>query len=152
MTTIFIVYLHFLGVIALFALLFTQILLFRPDLGPAEHRRLVLLDLAYGGAAALVLLTGLARVFLSGAGAGFYFSNPTFHFMGAAFVIAAVLSLYPTRRFIRRGRELRAGRAPALAPDVSQWIVRIQYAELALLLLALWFAILMARGLRIGYL
>lgn len=149
MSTLLVVYLHYLGVVALFALLFAQILLFRPDLALAEQRRLVFLDLAYGAAATLVLLTGLARALLSGAAPGFYFTNPSFHLMGAAFLAAALLSLYPTRRFIVRWRALRgADRAP-LSSEVSARIVRIQLAELALLLAALWLAVLMARGLRI---
>ena len=143
------VYLHYLGVAALFALLFAQILLFRPDLVLAEQRRLVFLDLAYGGAATLVLLTGLARVLLSGAAPGYYFRNPSFHLMGAAFLAAALLSLDPTRRFIVRWRTLRAADRTPLAGPVSARIVRIQLVELALLLVALWLAVLMARGLRI---
>lgn len=150
MSALLVVYLHFLGVAALFALLFAQILLYRPDLSAAEHRRLVILDLAYGVAATLVLGTGVARVFLSGAGSAFYFSNPTFHLMGAAFLAAALLSLYPTRRFIVRARALRAGAAAPLAAPVSARIARIQLAELVLLLVALWLAVLMARGVRVG--
>ena len=149
MSTLLIVYLHYLGVAALFALLFAQTLLFRPDLALAEQRRLVLLDLAYGAAATLVLLTGLARVFLSGAAPGFYFTNPSFHLMGTAFLAAALLSLYPTRQFIRRWRALRTANRAPLTSAVSARIVRIQLTELALLLVALWLAVLMARGLRI---
>lgn len=147
MGTLFVIYLHFLGVVALFALLFAQILLFRPDLAPADHRRLTFLDLAYGGVATLVLLTGLLRLYLSGTGTGYYLSNPSFHLMGAAFLAAAVLSFYPTRRFVVRWQAQRAGRDVPIAPDVAARIARIQLIELALLVLALWFAVLMARGL-----
>ena len=149
MSTLLIVYLHYLGVAALFALLFAQTLLFRPDLALAEQLRLVFLDLAYGAAATLVLLTGLARVFSSGAVPGFYLTNPSFHLMGAAFLAAAVLSLYPTRQFIKRWRALRAANRAPLGAAVSARIVCIQLAELALLLVALWLAVLMARGLRV---
>jgi len=148
MGTLFVIYLHFLGIVALFALLFAQILLFRPDLAPADHRRLTFLDLAYGGVATLVLLTGLLRLMLSGSGAGYYLSNPSFHLMGAAFLTAAVLSFYPTRRFVVRWQAQRSGREAPIAPDVAARIARIQLIELALLGLALWFAVLMARGLR----
>lgn len=152
MGSIVVVYLHFLGIVALFALLFAQILLFRPDLAPAEHRRLTFLDLAYGGAATLVLATGVARLFLSGSPLDYYLSNPSFHLMGAAFLVAAVLSFYPTRHFVLRGRALRSGQSAPMAAGVAARIVRIQQAELVLLLIALWMAVLMARGLRIGYL
>jgi len=141
-----VIYLHFLGVVALFALLFAQILLFRPGLTlPAQHQ-LVVLDLAYGVAATLVLVTGLVRVFAGGPGPAHYFSMPAFHLMGAAFLAAALLSLYPTRCFLVRRRALRTGRMESLASAVAERVVRIQYTELALLLVALWLAVVMARG------
>ncbi|HCU53767.1 MAG TPA: DUF2214 domain-containing protein [Gammaproteobacteria bacterium] len=147
---VLVVYLHFLGVVTLFALLFAQILLFRPDLTQSGQQQLVALDLAYGAAATLVLITGLARVFAGGPGPGHYFGMLAFHFMGAAFLAAALLSLYPTRIFLVRRRALRAGRMEPLASATATRLVRIQYAELALLLLALWLAVVMARGHQVG--
>lgn len=146
MTELFLIYLHFLGVVALFSLLFAQILLFRADLPPAAHRQLVFLDLAYGVAATLVLVTGLLRVFLYGPGPGHYFQILGFNAMGAAFLVAALLSFYPTRHFILRWRAQRTGNVATLPEAVAVRIVRVQYAEFALLLLALWCAVLMARG------
>jgi uncharacterized membrane protein len=70
--------------------------------------------------------------------------------MGAAFLAAALLSLYPTRIFLVRRRALRAGRMEPLASATATRLVRIQYAELALLLLALWLAVVMARGHEVG--
>ncbi len=146
MTELFLIYLHYLGVVALFALLFAQILLFRADLSASAHRQLVFLDLAYGVAATLVLVSGLLRVFAYGPGPGHYFQSPAFHLMGAAFLAAALLSFYPTRRFLVRWRAQRAGNVAPLPEAVTVRIVRVQYAEFALLLLALWCAVLMARG------
>lgn len=146
MTELYLIYLHYLGVVALFALLFAQILLFRADLPVAVHRQLVFLDLAYGVAATLVLVTGFLRVFVYGPGPGHYFGSLTFNLMGAAFLVAALLSFYPTRQFIVRWRAQRAGNAAPLPEAVAARIVRIQYAEFALLLVALWCAVLMARG------
>lgn len=145
------VYLHFIGVAALFSLLFAEWLLYRPDLVPAEHKRLVMIDLSYGVSATLVLLTGLVRVFASGTGAGFYFRNPAFHLMGAAFLAAAVLSFYPTRNFLRRHKALQAGERAALDAETGNRIQKIIYAEFALLLLALLLAVLMARGIGYGW-
>jgi putative membrane protein len=139
-------YLHFLGVIALFATLFAERLLFLPGLSLAEQRRLVMVDLSYGAAATLVLVTGLVRVFTSAKGTAFYFGNPAFHAMGALFLVAALLSLYPTRRFVTRWRALRAGDVAVFDARVSVRISRVINIELALLLLALGLAVLMARG------
>ena len=139
-------YLHYLGVVALFALLVAEMLLVRPDLELGGQRRLVWIDLSYGMAATVVLVTGLVRVFLPGKGMAFYFGNLSFHIMGALFLAAALLSLYPTRRLVARWRGLRAGGAAAFDASVTRRIRRIFRIELALLLLALWFAVLMARG------
>ena len=147
--TIFNAYLHFVGIVALFALLFAEWLLYRPDLAPAEHKRLVTIDLSYGVAATLVLITGLVRVFTAGTGPGFYFKNPAFHFMGAAFLAAAVLSFYPTRNLLRRHKAMQAGERAAMDAGTSARIGKIFYAEFGLLLLAMLLAVLMARG--VGY-
>lgn len=149
MTTALVAYFHFLGVAALFATLFAEILLFRPDLPLAVQRRLVWVNIAYGVAATLVLVTGLLRVFGPGVAPAQYFKNPAFHLMGAAFLLAALLSFYPTRQYLVRLRRLRAGEAAALPDASAVRIERVLYVELALLLVALWFAVLMARG--IGY-
>jgi len=142
-------YLHFLGVAFLFATLFAEILLFRPDLVLSEQRRLVVIDIVYGVAATLVLVTGLARVYGPGVTPAQYFKNPAFHMMGAAFLIAALLSLYPTRRFLVRLRHQRGGDNRAYDAATAVRIERILFVELGLLLIALWFAVLMARG--VGY-
>jgi putative membrane protein len=139
-------YLHFVCVIALFACLFAERLLFRPDLALADQRRLVLVDLAYGAVATLVLVTGVVRVFTSTRGTGFYFGNPVFHGMGALFLAAALLSFYPTRRLVVRWQALRRGDAAPLSAAVSARIVGILHIEMVLLLLALGGAVLMARG------
>lgn len=139
-------YAHFLGVAALFAALTAELLLYRPDLARETQRRLVFVDLGYGAAATLVLVTGLLRVFLGGKGAAFYFGNPAFHLLGATFLVAALLSFYPTRRFLVRRRAQRAGDDAALDAHVTLRIRRIMLAELVLLFVALWFAVLMARG------
>lgn len=150
MSAALLAYLHFVGVVALFALLTGERLLFRRDLPLADHRRLVAVDLAGGAAATLVLVTGLARVFTSVRGTGFYFGNPVFHAMGAAFLLAVLLALYPTRRLIVRARALRAGDDTPLAEPVGARIVTILNVELMLLLLALACAVLMARGIGLG--
>jgi putative membrane protein len=144
-----IAYFHFLGVVALFATLFAEILLFRPDLPLPGQRRLVIVDIAYGVAATLVLVTGLLRVYGPGVAPAQYFKNPAFHLMGAAFLVAALLSFYPTRKFLVRLRRMRGGDATMMTVVTAGRIERILYAELGLLLIALWFAVLMARG--IGY-
>jgi len=146
---ILIEYLHFLGIVALFAALFAEILLFRRDLERFAQRQLVVIDIVYGVAATMVLVTGLLRVYGPGVVPAQYFRNPAFHIMGAAFLAAVLLSFYPTRRFLVRLREFRAGPAAPYSAVVATRIERILLIEMALLLIALWFAVLMARG--IGY-
>jgi len=144
-------YLHFVGVVALFMFLFAEWLLYRPDLASGGQRKLVVIDLSYGVAATLVLLTGLVRVFASGTGPSFYLKNPAFHLMGAVFLIAAVLSFYPTRQFLRRYKALRNGDLAEQAPATSARIRQIMVIEFGLLLLALLLAVLMARGVGAGW-
>jgi putative membrane protein len=67
--------LHHLAVFSLMAIVAAEIVLLRPDLDAAVVARLARLDLAYGIAAAAVLIAGFARVFFGAKGASYYFHN-----------------------------------------------------------------------------
>ena len=59
----------------------------------------------------------LARIYFGIKGAGWYWGNWLLHVKLAMFVLAAALSIQPTRRFIRLRRELRA--SGALPPEAE---------------------------------
>lgn len=143
-------FLHHLAAFTVAACLFYEWVAFHRNLTVAEARRIQRVDLIYGIAAGLVLLVGLLRVFYFEKGAGFYGISPFFWVKMAAFALVAILSIYPTIRYIGWNKALKAGQAPAI-PEAEfvriRWLLRLEMVGLALILLA---APLMARGVGVG--
>jgi len=139
-------YLHFFAIFGTFSLLAAELVLCRPGIrGDALHR-LRKLDGAYGGLAALLLVSGLLRLFFGAKGSAFYLGNPVFHAKITLFVAVGLLSIAPTLRF---GRWSKAAlRAPDEAPDTAAVgaVRRMIHIELTLLALIPLLAVLMARG------
>jgi putative membrane protein len=88
-----------------------------------------------GISATLLLVVGLVRVFWFEKGAAYYFQNAAFLAKLGLFIAVALLSIYPTIRFIK-------GVDAASAPRIR----RILHLELAGVVLILLFAALMADG------
>jgi putative membrane protein len=139
-------YLHFLSMIFIGGFLTAELVLCRPGLGAAHVRLLPRLDTAYFIAALVALATGLLRVFVYAKGWPFYASNPIFWVKMALYLAVALLSIAPTRTFIRWSRLLGAGSTPLPEPGDIGRVRRLVHIELALLALIPLMAVLMARG------
>jgi putative membrane protein len=142
---IVVAWLHYIGVMFLLACLLGEHLVLKPEPTLAQARTLQIVDGTFGGAATLVLATGIWRMFLE-KGVGYYLHDIAFHILVALFVIIGLLSIYPTVVFIRWRKITAAGQAPTLAPGQFRRIQMILRAEMALLLLAPLFATGMAHG------
>ena len=139
-------YAHLLAILTLVVFISSEAALCRTDwINPKVVERLGRVDLIYGIAAGLVLLTGLARTWWGIKGTPWYWSNGLLHLKLALFVAVAVMSIKPTLMFRRWARELRAGGS---LPDEAQvrtarkWVM-IQAHLIALIPLA---AVFLARG------
>ena len=116
-----------------------------PEPTLAQARALQILAGTYGGSAAVVLATGIWRMFLE-KGVGYYLHDVAFHILVTLFVIIGLLSIYPTVIFIRWRKITAAGQAPTLAPGQFKRIQMILRVEMVLLLIAPLFATGMAHG------
>ena len=136
-------FLHHVAAFALVAALAVEFVLIRGELTAATARRLARADMILGISAGVLLAVGLLRVFYFEKGAAYYFHSATFIAKLALFVLVAVLSIYPTVKFLswRKGG-IDASSVPAIR--------RIIHLELAGIVLIVLFAALMADG--IGYL
>lgn len=76
-----------------------------------DVKRLGRIDAAYGLTAVLVIAVGVSRVIWGGKGWAFYEANPFFWGKMAAFAAIGLLSLAPTRTFLRWGRLAKADAA-----------------------------------------
>lgn len=139
-------WLHITAILVLASTLGAEALLMRAARGPATLVALARADLIYGIAAALVLLTGLARLHAGVHGAAFLTANPVFWAKMALFVLVGLLSILPTVRFIQWRRALRAD--DAFWPPEAEFVRvrKLVFAELHLLTFVPLAAALMARG------
>lgn len=140
-------YAHYISMFVLVSILVGELFLFRKDLPMVNLRRLASIDLWYGIVAALVVATGLGRVFLGTKGPDFYAHNHVFWTKMALFVIVAVLSIVPTIAFIKWNRRAPAGDTFAFADGEYTRISRILWLEIGGLILIPLCATFMARGL-----
>ncbi|HJR74754.1 MAG TPA: DUF2214 family protein [Luteimonas sp.] len=136
---------HHLLFFGLISMLVTQSVLLSRPIDAAALRRLGGVDRGYGIVAVLLLIVGFARVFYGIKGYDFYLHNPWFHAKVGAFLLAGILSAWPTIRFLRWRKALKAD--PAFVPGEAEvaGLRRIVRFELLLVAVIVVCAAAMAR-------
>lgn len=137
---------HFLGFFALTAAAVLQLALLTESMSSDTARRIQRADRAAGLSAVAVLGFGLLRVFYFEKGAAYYFSNTWFLVKFGLFVIAALISLYPTITFLRWNGVLAQGNGIELGAAELGRLKSVIHWELVLIIGILLCASLMARG------
>jgi putative membrane protein len=136
---------NYVSIMLMIASLLGEHLLLKQELTAAQAGSVQRLDIVYGASAAIVLITGILRMFLE-KGAAYYNHHIAFHILFGIFVLAALMSIYPTLVFLRWRSDTSAGRGQQLATDQFKKIQMILRVEMTLLLLAPFFATSMAHG------
>ena len=142
---IIVAWLHYIGIMLLLASLLGEHLLLKQELTVSEARTIQTLDIVYGASATTVLVTGIMRMFLE-KGAAYYNHHIAFHILFGIFVIAALISIYPTVIFLRWRSDTSAGRGQQLERSQFKRIQMMVRVEMTLMLLAPLFATWMAHG------
>lgn len=142
-------FLHHLAAFALVAALAIEFVLIRGELDGRTARRLGITDAVLGASAAVLLVVGLLRVFYFEKGAAYYFQNAAFLAKLSLFILIALLSVYPTVQFLGWGKALKAGQLPLPSEHKLRTLRRIIHWELAGVVIVIFCAALMARG--VGY-
>lgn len=142
--------LHHICVFGLFVILTVEMVLVRPGISAEAVMRVVRVDLFYGILAGLALVAGGLRVVYGAKGADFYTQNPVFWVKLGLFILIALLSLPPTRNYIRWRKALRNN--PNATPDTAsiQATRKLLHIEIVLIFLLPILAAMMARGIGIG--
>ena len=143
-------FLHHLAAFTLVAALAVEVAMFKPPLSAAQARRLQRTDLIFGLSAAAVLVVGGLRVAYFEKGPAYYWHDVYFLLKLTAFLVAALISIYPTVIFLSWNRALKAGAAPEISADRTRRVRLCLMLELTAILVILFCAALMARG--FGYL
>jgi putative membrane protein len=139
-------FLHHLAAFTVVGTLVAEVMLFKPPLNVAQARKLQLVDSVFGLSAGVLLVVGLLRVVYFEKGAGYYFSDAFFLTKFAAFLLAAVISIYPTVLFLSWGKALKQGLAPELSATQVRRARMCLMLELTAIVVILFCAPFMARG------
>jgi putative membrane protein len=143
-------FLHHAAAFTLVAALAVEVALFRPPLSLQQARRLVRTDNLYGAAAGAVLLVGLLRVAYFEKGPAYYWHDAYFLTKFVAFIVAALISVYPTITFLSFNKAIRAGTAPEVSVALTRRVRLCLMLQLTAVVVIIACAALMARG--AGYL
>src|SRR3546814_3424421 len=92
---------HYLAVFVMIGALMVQMVLLKLSNVADAVRSIARVDRIYGVSALLVFVTGLLRVWHGGKGPDYYWHNGAFHGVIGLFILAALISVVPTLRFIR---------------------------------------------------
>ncbi len=138
--------LHHIAAFTLTACLIYEFVAYRKGLTVEEARRIQRVDLVYGIAAGLVIVVGLLRVYFFEKGSNYYFSNYVFWTKMALFTIVGLLSIYPTICYIKWNPILAENKSPEIPEQEYRNIRFLLWLEMAGLVLILFAAPLMARG------
>ena len=143
-------FLHHLAAFTVVAALAVEVALFKPPLSLLQARRLLKTDNIYGAAAGAVLIIGMLRVAYFEKGPGYYWHDLAFLAKFSAFILAALISIYPTLIFLSWNKSLKAGTVPEISADRTRRVRLCLMLELTAIVVILLCAALMARG--FGYL
>src|SRR5262245_15501623 len=142
----FFAFLHHVSAFILFAALVVEFVLIRSTLTVESARKILLADMILGISAGVLLLVGLGRVFHFEKGALYYFHTWTFLTKISLFVIIGLLSIIPTREFLRWRPSVKAGQVPTVAPEKLKSVGMVLHIELTAVVVILLMAALMAKG------
>lgn len=142
-TTIILPWLHYLGLIFMAGGLVAELYLMKLEPRADVVRLLPRADRFYFIGVLIILFSGFGR--MGGKGAAYYLNSSAFHGVLALFVLAALVSLVPTFRFIGWRRALDVSNT---LPDSAAWngtkkFISMQTAALAILTLLM---VLTAKG------
>lgn len=145
---ILIPYLHYIGIMALMGALITEHVMLKPGITKDQIKSLAMVDLIYGISAAIVLISGLLRWFVVDIkGAEFFTKNPLFHIKLTLFVVIVLISLYPTKKFLKWRKQAKLEEPGPGEKDIKKQLMFIRI-ELLLLAIIPLLAVMIAGGIR----
>jgi len=146
MAGVFVSFGHFLAFFALTAAVVLSLALISESMSIDAARRIRRADRVAGAAAVAVLIFGTLRVMYFEKGGEYYLDNLFFQIKIGLFIVAALISIYPTLRFAGWRSELEQGIAPEIDAAEAKNLKRALHWELVLIIGILLCASLMARG------
>lgn len=146
MTSAIMAFLHHFAAFTLTAAIVYEHVTFRKGLSFAEARRIQIMDIIYGVSAGFLLIVGLLRVFYFEKGPAYYAHNWFFWLKMLGFAVAALLSIYPTLRFISWRKLTARNQVPEISDQELARIKLMLRLETVAIAVILFSAAMMARG------
>jgi putative membrane protein len=139
-------WLHFTFAFILVSAIVAELFILRLPVDGRVARLLLRVDLFYGVSSVLIILAGVSRVIWGAKGWEYYQAQPFFWAKIATFAVIGLISILPTRTFIRWNKA--AGANPSFAAPEAEVksMRRFVMFETHLVVLLLLFASLMARA------
>ncbi len=139
-------FLHHISAFTVVTTLGVEVALFKPPLTAIQARRIIITDTLFGVSATILLIVGLLRVFFFEKGAAYYFHDAFFDAKLSLFVIAALISIYPTVLYLSWRKPLRNGIVPEVSDAQRKRARMCLMLELTAVVGILFCAPFMARG------
>lgn len=139
-------FLHHIAAFVLFAAIVVEFVVIKDELTAHGARRLLKADAVVGLAAVTVLVVGILRVVFFEKGADYYLHSVPFIVKASLFVLIALLSIYPTVKFMSWRAAVRQGTPPAVDAGTLKKIRMVLHIELAGVVVLMLMGAMMARG------
>ncbi|WBX75759.1 DUF2214 family protein [Tenacibaculum ovolyticum] len=138
-------YLHFISIFILFSALIVEVSIIKRKMTSSHFVILKKADFLFGIFAGLTVISGLLRMYYSGKGEDYYLSNPIFVLKFSLFILAGLLSIYPTLQFLKSGKL----KIKVIELKHFKIIILLLRIELILLLIIPFLAVLVTKGIQI---
>lgn len=139
-------WLHFVLAFILVGAIAAESFVLRLPVDGRVARLLLRIDLFYGLSAVLLILVGISRVIWGAKGWAYYQAQPFFWAKMGTFAVIGLISIAPTRAFIRWVKQAKADPAFVAPEAEAKRMRRLTMIETQLVALLVLFAALMARG------
>ena len=131
--TITAAFLHHVAAFLVVAALMVELVLLKGELTLSSARSVLRMDMVYGIAATVLLVVGFVRVFHTEKGEVYYFASGPFLVKLALFIVVALLSIYPTMKFMGWRKALREQRLPDFDAGTRRKVRMLIHIELTLI-------------------
>ena len=139
-------FLHHIAAFVLFSAMTVEFVMIKDPLTLHSARRLLKTDAVVGAAAGGVLVIGILRVIFFEKGSDYYLHSIPFIAKISLFVLVALLSIYPTVKFMAWRPALKQGALPVVDAGIIGRIRTVLHLEMVGIVVLILMAALMARG------
>jgi len=145
-TSAIIAFMHFIAAFGVVCSVLFEWVTFSKNPSLSDAERIQKAEIVYGISAGLVLIFGFLRMFFFEKGGEYYLENQFYYLKLYTFAVVGIVSIYPTIRFYKWRKITKADKKPMIENaefKIIKWILRIEVVGLLIMVFA---ASMMAKG------